>query len=91
MAEYDYFPPYKYFLRVLKSCPKSALLYSLLWKKQTKKKSLLINKNEIRREFLISPTLFRNLLAPLMFLNLISFKESDLQYHIDIMGPDLNE
>lgn len=53
--------------------------------------SLNIQKKEIRKEFLLSPTLFRNLLTPLMFMNLIAFQESDIQYHIDILGPHLNE
>lgn len=53
--------------------------------------SFNIQKKEIRKEFLISPTLFRNLLTPLMFMNLIAFQESDIQYHIDILGPHVNE
>ena len=91
MQEYIHFPPYKYFIRVLKSCPKSALLYSLLWKKRGKKMSLVVDKKEIRREFLMSPTLFRNLLSPLMFLNIITFMESDIQYLVNVMGASVDE
>jgi len=91
MKDYSEFPPSKYFIRVLKNCPKSALLYVQLWKKRGKHMSLNVQKKEIRKEFLMSPTLFRNLLTPLMFMNLAAFQESDIQYHIDILGPNLNE
>lgn len=91
MKDYSEFPPSKYFIRVLKNCPKSALLYVQLWKKRGKHMSLNVQKKEIRKEFLMSPTLFRNLLTPLMFMNLAGFQESDIQYHIDILGPNLNE
>ncbi len=90
MKDYNDFPPLKYFIRVLKSCPKSALLYVELWKKKGRHLSISIRKNNVRREFFISPTLFRNLLAPLMFLNLISFVEGDDSFQIDMMG-NINE
>ena len=91
MKDYSEFPPLKYFTRVLKTCPKSALLYTQLWRKKGKHMNLITNKREVRKEYLISPTMFRNLLSPLMFLNLISFIESDEKFQIDILGPHLNE
>lgn len=91
MKDYSEFPPLKYFIRVLKNCPKSAFLYFQLWKKKDKHMNLLIRKNEVRREFFISPTMFRNLLSPLMFLNLINFIESEDKFQIDILGPNLND
>ncbi len=91
MKDYNDFPPLKYFMRVLKSCPKSALLYIQLWKRKGKHLNLVTEKKAIRKEYLISPTMFRNLLAPLMFLNLVHFNESDEKYHIDILGPHLND
>lgn len=91
MKDYTNFPPFKYFIRVLKSCPKSALLYTQLWKKKGKQMNFFTPKKDIRKEYLISPTMFRNLLAPLMFLNLVSFVESDDKFQIDILGPHLNE
>jgi hypothetical protein len=91
MKDYSEFPPLKYFVRVLKTCPKSALLYIQLWKKKGKQMNLITQKKEVRKDYLISPTMFRNLLAPLMFLNLISFIEGDDQFQIDILGPNLNE
>jgi hypothetical protein len=91
MKDYSEFPPLKYFLRVLKSCPKSALLYMQIWKKKGKHMTLVAEKKEIRKDYLISPTLFRNLLAPLMYLNLIHFIESSDGFQIDVLGPHLND
>ena len=51
----------------------------------------VIEKKNIRKDYLISPTMFRNLLSPLVFLNLISFIESDERFHIDIFGPHVND
>lgn len=91
MKDYSDFPPLKYFVRVLKSCSKSALLYTQLWKRKGKHMTFMIHKKDIRKDYLISPTMFRNLLSPLMFLNLISFIESEEKFQIDILGPHLND
>ncbi len=91
MKDYSEFPPVKYFTRVLKGCPKSALLYIQLWKNKDERLKLVTEKNSVRKDYLISPTLFRNLLEPLMFLNLVHFVESDGKFHIYIFGPQLND
>jgi hypothetical protein len=91
MKDYSEFPPIKYFIRVLKNGPKAALLYVLLWRNKNRRNHIMIRKNAIRKEYLISPTMFRNLVASLMFLNLISFVESNEQFEIEIMGPQENE
>lgn len=91
MLNYNEFPPINYFTRVLKGHPKSALLYVQLWKKKGKRMNLVTHKKQVRKDYLISPTMFRNLLAPLAFLNLISFVESSDRFLIDISGPHLNE
>lgn len=91
MKDYNEFPPLKYFIRVLKGCPKSALLYMQLWKNKAKTLSLTIHKKNVRKDYLISPTMFRNLLAPLMFLNLLIFIESDDKFLIDLVGPNAIE
>ena len=91
MKDYSEFPPLKYFTRVLKVCPKSALLYIEIWIIKGKHTYFAICKKDIRKEFLISPTMFRNLLAPLMFLNLIHFIEADDKIRIDIIGPQEDE
>ena len=91
MHDYLEFPPLKYFNRVLKSCPKSALLYVQLWKKKGKQMCWVTEKKSVRKEYLISPTMFRNLLAPLMFLNLVHFVEGDEEFQIDVLGPHLDD
>ena len=67
MKDYNEFPPLKYFIRVLKVCPKSSLLYTQLWKKKGKHMNFISQKKDIRKDYLMSPTMFRNLLSPLMF------------------------
>ncbi len=91
MKDYSEFPPIKYLMRVLKGCPKSALLYIEIWKNKDEYMTLVTEKREIRKTYLISPTLFRNLLSPLMFLNLIHFIECDEKFKIDICGPKAND
>jgi hypothetical protein len=91
MKDYSDFPPVKYFTRVLKSCPKSALLYVQLWKNKGKHMNVVTKKKEVRKEYLISPTMFRNLLAPLMFMNLIHFIENEEKFQIDVIGQQLND
>ena len=90
MKDYKNFPPVNYMIRVLKNCPKSAFLYLQIWKKQTKNR-LEVKKESIRKDYLISPTMFRNLLSPLMFLNIISFLESDTEFQIDMMGHNSDD
>ncbi len=53
--------------------------------------NVVTKKRDVRKEYLISPTLFRNLLSPLMYLNLVSFVESDEKFQIDILGQHLND
>jgi hypothetical protein len=53
--------------------------------------NLVTTKKDIRKDYLISPTLFRNLLAPLMFLNLIHFVECEDKFQIDILGQHVND
>ena len=91
MLNYNEFPPLKYFTRVLKSCPKSAFLYVQLWEKKDKNMLLRAQKKDIRKEYLISTTMFRNMLVPLTNLNLIHFDESDEKFKIDVFGPNVND
>jgi hypothetical protein len=90
MQDYSEFPPIWYFLRVLKGSPKSALLYIQIWEKRNEHFKVLAEKNNIRKDYLISPTLFRNLLSPLEFLNLVEVKECDDRFLIEILGPRVN-
>lgn len=91
MDNYNEFPPLNYFTRVLKTCPKSALLYLQIWEKRGPLMAVMISKKEIRKDYLISPTMFRNLLTPLMVINVISFFESDDHFQIEIFRPHVND
>lgn len=91
LNDYSEFPPIKYFMRSLKTCPKSALLYAQIWKSAGDERHVIMAKKSIRKDYLISPTMFRNLLAPLACLNLIHFIEGDEKYRIDILGKKANE
>lgn len=91
MKDYQEFPPIKYFIRTLKNCPRSAFLYVIIWKNKKENMCLVTEKNEVRKDYLMSPTMFRNLLEPLMLLNLIHFVECDGKFKIDFIGQHLNE
>ena len=91
MIDYNDYPPIKYFTRVLKTCPKSAFLYIQIWKNKSKNMLLSAEKKDIRKDFWVSPTMFRNLLAPLMFMNLIHYIESEDKFQIDVQGSQLND
>jgi hypothetical protein len=91
MRDYSDFPPFKYFTRVLKNCPKSAFLYAQIWDNKGNNMSFVTDKRSIQRDYLISPTVFRNLLVSLMFLNLVHFKEEDGEFRIDVLGSPSNE
>ena len=86
MKNYNEWPPVKYLIRVLKNCPNSALLYIQLWKNQNKHYKISVRKKEIRKLYLISPTMFRNSISPLAFLSLVSFAEDEEQFQIEIFG-----
>lgn len=86
MQDYSDFPPIKYFIRTLKICPKSAFLYAQIWKNKDKNMRMVTDKDDIRKDYLISPTLFRNLLESLAYLNLLEFKENDEKFQIDVVG-----
>lgn len=91
MLDYQQYPPIKYFTRVLKNCPRSAFLYTQIWSKRNKHGALVTEKNHVRKDYLISPTIFRNLLAPLMAMNLIYFVESDDKFEIAMLGPHVHD
>jgi len=88
MTEYTKFPPYNYFVRVLKTCPRSAFIYTQLWKERNNHNKVEVEKDRIRRRFLISPTLFRNILEPLMTMSVLSFEETELTYEIHMNGVE---
>ncbi len=91
MSEYQDFPPLKSFIRVLKSCPKSAFLYLQIWKMRDEDLRVDVHKEDVRRHFFMSPTLFLNMLIPLGALALLSLSERPDKIQIRLSGAHLNE
>lgn len=73
-------------MRVIKNHPHSAVIYIELWKKKNKNQQVLIVKKDIKKDLLISPTRFRNLLVCLASLNLAEFEESLENFKIELLG-----
>ena len=90
MHDYAEFPPLGSFKRVLQTKPETALLYASLWKMKPKSKRMTVKKNEIKKQFLISPTLFRNALLAIGRMDLISFQESEDLFLIDFYDSNEN-
>lgn len=90
MSEYEEFPPYQYFLSVLKSCPGSALLYVDLWKNKNEDCTYKIMKHDSINEFLMSKTMLRGKLIPLVGLGLISMRDHPEYYKIELVDYDFD-
>ncbi len=76
MNNYSDFPPFDFFKRVLLSIPNAALIYASIWKLKSKSNHISIKRTYTKRQFLISPTVFRNHLLSLARLQLITFEET---------------
>lgn len=83
MNDYAEFPPLDSFKRVLRSSPQSAELFTSLWKLKHGSNHLSIKRKDIKKKFLISPTLFRNHLLAIGRLELITFEETTDFFLID--------
>jgi hypothetical protein len=85
MSEYSDFPPFSSFKLVLISHPGSALIYISLWKQKDQINHLAISRKEVRKNFYVSPTRFRNHLLNLVSLSILSFEETHsfflIQFH----------
>lgn len=88
MNDYAEFPPLDCFKRVLRSSPQSADLFASLWKIKSKSNRISIKRKDIKRSFLISPTLFRNHLLAIGRLELITFEETTDFFLIDFYEND---
>ena len=89
MNDYSDFPPLLCFKRILLSTPQSAYLYVSLWKLKQESDRISIKRTAIKKNFLISPTLFRNYLLALGRLELLTFEETT--YFFNIAFPRRNE
>lgn len=88
MSSYDDFPPLTLFKRVLQGSPTSALLYASMWALKPKSNLISIKRKEVKKRFLISPTLFRNHLLALGRMDLLSFEETTEFFVINFVAHD---
>lgn len=85
MTSYEDFPPVTTLIRVMKGAPAASLLYVQMWQLAPKAKGYSIPYKQIRKNFLISKTLFRNHLLALGRLDLLKFQETDESFYIDFL------
>lgn len=90
MHDYAEFPPIDSFKKVLRTSPQSALIYASIWKLKPDTNHLAIKKIDIKKTFLISPTLFRNHLLSLGRLELLSFEETTVFFLVDFYEIERN-
>lgn len=83
MNDYLNFPPYDSFKKTLINSPHSALLYASLWKIKPNCNSLLIRKNDVKKRFFISPTVFKNHLLSLGRIGLMSCEDAGECFRIN--------
>lgn len=89
--EYSDFPPYHFFIDVMKHALPSLELYVDLWKMQDVSGRVVLEKDKIRTKLLISPTKFRNLSLDLIGLSLLSIDESANLIVVDLVQWDEDE
>lgn len=89
--EYDQFPPYPYFIDVLKHAPLALQSYIDLWNLRDKEGRVILNKKEIRNILLITPTKLKGHLYELIDLSLASVDESPLMLVIDLIQWDAED
>lgn len=87
---FDY-PPYPYLYQVALYCPKAVLSYMQLWEKRDKNtcKTTVI-KSELKNQYLITQTKFKNDLLLLMREGLISIRETDYSIEVDLVDYDID-
>lgn len=83
MHDYTEFPPMEAFKKVLRMSPQSALIFADIWKQKTQSNRISFKRSEIKKIFLVSPTLFRNHLLALSRLDIISFEETTTFFIVD--------
>lgn len=84
MIDYSEFPPIDIFKKILRQEPQAALVFAFLHKmKPTEATQLFIKRNDVKKKFLVSPTLFRNHLLALARAELVTFEETQEVFVID--------
>lgn len=86
---FDY-PPHPYLKQVLVHCPKAGATYMQLWESRNKNNRVSIYKKQVKSEYLISQSKFKNDLLLLVREGLASIDESPLMLTIELVGWDDN-
>jgi hypothetical protein len=69
-------PPYQYLSQILNNSPLAAATYVEIWRHKDVKNKLTIDKDQVRNQFLVAPTKFRNDLYTLVRSGLVSVEET---------------
>ena len=80
---YADFPPYHFFVTVLRHQPDVAHFYAKIWSGRDKDCKLMIDRKQIYTQFLVTPMVFKRKLAYLMEEGLLSLLESPYFYEIE--------
>jgi hypothetical protein len=85
MHDYSKFPPIQFLILVLRTQPKAALLFVELWQKVVEDSKIIkIRKNNISSDYTLSPTLFKNTLMSLRFIEVLDFEDIGKFYNIEL-------
>ena len=88
-------PPYPYLMQVLNHTPGIAASYVEIWRHKDKHDKVVVSKTQIRNQFLITATKFKNDCMALVREGLISLEQKgdDRFYtlHIDVVGWGEND
>lgn len=76
MDEYSNSPPLSSFIRTLRESPTTADLFIALWQIKGESNQISLKCKDIKKNFLISTTLFRNQLIAMERAELLTFKET---------------
>lgn len=81
-------PPYSFLSIVAQHCPLSMRLYLMLWDKKKLDYKIVVKKNDITTDFLMTKQKFSSLIMPLCAENLLSYKVDKLKYLIELVAWD---
>jgi len=78
-------PPLLYLEQVAEHCPKAVSTYLLIWREKDKQGKLIIDKDEIKNNYLTTLTKLKNNLVLLVKEALISIHETPNALHIEVV------
>jgi hypothetical protein len=90
---YKDFPPYEFFMTVLRHAPDVAYFYLKIWSAKAKDNKLLVDRKAIYSQFLVTPITFKRKTGVLMEEGLLSMQESPYFFEIDFTNyePDADD